>query len=222
MTAYYFAFKPTDKLRDDIQTLLTNLDAGVPEPQHKLHTQISIQMTDEVMDQLLMSIVNAMKGEGESAGILGTLAGLLRGTVHVLIKQMLGKHDNAEVRKMAQYLRDRSVIVDGEFRLGFKLPDAVGANMMTLLERTRAGEGDAVRQELVATMLQFVDLSVTHLYDEFVAPVSLGFIMRKAVDLGRSTISKGSHSAINKVFPQLRVPEMKTFAGIYAGMFVKI
>lgn len=222
MSSYYFAFKPSDQLRDDIQTLLRNLDSGNSEPQHRLHTQISVRMTDEVMDHMLMSMVNAMKGEGESAGILGALAGVLRSTVHVLIRQMLGKHNNAEVNKMAKYLRDRSIIVKGEFRLGFDLPDAYGANMISLLEKSLGGEGEAHRAALIQAMSQFVDMAVARLYDEFVAPIHLGFVMRKAADLGRSTVSKGSHSAINRVFPQLGKEELKTFAGIYVDMFHQV
>lgn len=222
MTAYYFAIKPSDTLRDQILTLIKNLDSGVKEPQHKLHTQISILMTDEVLDNLLMSIVNAMKGEGEGAGILGTLTNLLKSTVHVLIRQMLGKHDNAEVNRMAKYLRDRSLTINGEFRLGFPLTEAYGARMIDLLQKALAGDGDKHRAELTKAMDEFIDLSTTKLYDEFVEPIQLGFILRKAASMGHSTINKGSHSAIGRVFPTFSNEQIKTFAGIYADMFIKV
>lgn len=222
MTAYYFALKPSDTLRDQIQTLIKNLDSGVKEPQHKLHTQISILMTDEILDGLLMSIVNALKGEGESAGILGTLTNMLRSTVHVLIKQMLGKHDNAEVNRMAKYLRDRSLSINGEFRLGFPLTEAYGAHMIDLLNKALAGEGDKYRTELTKAMGEFIDLSTARLYDDFVEPIPLGFILRKGANLGHSTINKGSHTAINRVFPTFNAEQIKTFSGIYADMFVKV
>lgn len=222
MSSYYFALKPSDQLRDQIRALLGNLDAGVKEPQHHLHTQISIRMTDEVLDGLLMSIVNAMKGEGEGAGILGTLTSLLKSTVHVLIKQMLGKHDNAEVSRMAQYLRDRSLNINGEMRLGFPLTDAFGSRMLSLLDEAKAGQGEKHRADMTAVMGEFVDLATVKLYDDFVGPIPLGFILRKGAQLGRSTIHKGSHSAITKLFPTLKADDLKAFAEIYAEMFIKV
>lgn len=222
MTAYYFAIKPSDTLRDQILTLLKNLDSGVKEPQHKLHTQISILMTDEILDNLLMSIVHAMQGEGESAGILGTLTNLLKSTVHVLIRQMLGKHDNAQVNHMAKYLRDRSLTLNGEFRLGFPLTEAFGSNMISLLDQAIAGEGEKCRGELTKAMGEFIDLSTAKLYDEFVEPIHLGFILRKAANLGHSTINKGSHSAIGRVFPTFNGEQIKTFSLIYEKMFIKV
>jgi len=222
MTTYYFALKPSDTLRDQVLTLLKNLDSGVSEPQHKLHTQISILMTDEILDNLLMSIVNAMKGEGEGAGILGTLTNLLKSTVHMLIRQMLGKHDNAEINRMAKYLRDRSLTINGEFRLGFPLTDAYGATMIDLLGKAMAGEGEKYRPEITKVMDEFVDLATVKLYDEFVEPVPLGFILRKGAGLGRSTINKGSHTAINRVFPTFNGEQIKTFGGIYSDMFIKV
>jgi hypothetical protein len=219
---YYFAIKPSDTLRDQITTLIKNLDSGVKEPQHKLHTQISILMTDEILDQLLMSIVNAMKGEGEGAGILGTLTNMLKSTVHMLIRQMLGKHDNAEVNRMAKYLRDRTLSLNGEFRLGFPLTDAFGSNMIDLLNKALAGEGDKYRTQLTAAMGEFIDLSTARLYDDFVDPIQLGFILRKGANLGHTTINKGSHSAISRVFPTFNAEQIKTFAAIYADMFIKV
>lgn len=219
MTVYY-AFKPSEGLREQISTLLSNLDAGVSAPQHALHTQLSVILTDEVMEHLLMTLVNAMKGK-EGAGILSTLAGLLKSTVHVLIKQLLGKHDNAEVNKMAQYLRDKSLTLNGEARFGFALPDELGNRFVGLLQKTAAGDGVAHKAELVKAMTEFVDLAIANLYDDFTKPMDLGFIKRKAVELGRSTISKGSHSAISKLFPQLGAEELKAFGAIYSEMIVQ-
>lgn len=220
MTAYY-GFKPSESLHQQINTLLNNLDSGVSAPQHQLHTQISILMADEILDNMLMSLVNAMKGEGEGAGILGTLASLIKGTVHVLIKQLLGKHDNAEVNKMAQYLRDRKLVLNGEERFGFELPAALGAELLALFAKARAGEGRAHKAELNAAMLKFVDIAMERFYDDFAAPMDLGFIKRKAVDIGRSTMVKGSHSAINKLIPSLGEDQMKAFGEIYGSQFVE-
>ncbi len=220
MTVYY-AMTLSEQLRSDISTLLTNLDQPGSAPQHALHTQISIAMADEILENLLMSLINAMKHNGEGAGILGTLANLIKGTVHVLIRQLLGKHDNAEVSKMAQYLRDKSLLLNGESRFGFAMPEPLGQTMMDLLAKIDAGEGVAHKADMTRAMLTFTDMAIDRFYDDFVAPMELGFIKRKAVDIGRSTIHKGAHAAIGKLFPQLGEAELRNFAEIYRQKFVQ-
>ncbi|MDP2226478.1 MAG: hypothetical protein Q8J78_03265 [Moraxellaceae bacterium] len=215
----HFAFKLTDATQSGIDELLRNLDAGSPEPQHALHTRLSVVLTDEVIANAFENLIERFQG-GEGAGVLHTLIGLLKGTVHVLIRQLLGKHDNAEVAKMAQYMRDRRLSLHGETRFGFALPDALGSQLQRLFGEIRAGNGVAVRAELTATMTRFADLGVERFYDDFVVDMELGFIKRKAVELGRSTISKGVHSALNKLIPSLGQKELEVFVDYYGAMFV--
>ncbi len=218
----YFAFKLADATQQGIDELLSNLEAGNAAPQHALHTRVSVEVTDEILRNCVEELIALFQEGAEGAGILNTLLGLLKGTAHVLVKQMLGKHDNAEVAKMAAYLKSRRVVVDGEVRYGFELPADLAASFSTIFAAIDAGQGKEHKAELQATMLRFGDLALERFYDDFVAPMDLGFIKRKASDLGRSTIHKGIQVAISKLIPQLGQKDLAVFAGYYRSLFVTL
>jgi hypothetical protein len=218
----YFAFKPADKVQQEIDALLGKVDGGSKEPLHELHTRVSVAMIDEILKNCVEELVHRFQASAEGAGVLNTLLSILKSTAHVLVKQLLGKHSNEDVAKMAVFLRQRRVVLaNGEVRHGFALPDAMAAQFKTVFAAIAAGEGKDKRVELNALMLSFADLALVHFYDDFVTPMDLGFIKRKAADLGRSTISKGIHVAINKLIPQLGNKELAIYADYYGSLLLE-
>lgn len=216
----YFAFKLNDATQNGIDELLRNLDSGASAPQHELHTRVSLETADAIFKTIVEDMIELFQG-GEGAGVLHTLLSLLKGTTHMLLKQLLGKHDNATVAKMATYLRQRRVVIGDEVRFGFELPVDMAASFSTAFAGIQAGEGMAHKAALNDTMQKFADLAIVRFLDEFTNPMELGFIKRKAVDLGRATMSKGLHAALNKLVPSLGQKELEAFSTFFSGMIVK-
>lgn len=219
MTTYY-AFKLADVTQQGLDELLKNLDAGISAPQHELHTRVSIEITDEILKHSVEELMQRFQSGAEGAGILSTLLGILKSTAHVLVRQLLGKHDNKEVAKMAQYMRSRRVEANGEVRFGFELPVELAQRLKTIFAAIHAGDGVAQKAPLNAAMLTFAEVALVHFYDDFTAPMELGFIKRKGSDIGRSTINKGLHVAMNKLIPQLGQKELVVFADFYGSLLV--
>jgi hypothetical protein len=215
----YFAFKLAEPTQAGMDQLLRNLDAGVPEPQHALHTRVTIELVDETLHHCVEELIDRFQG-GESAGVLTTLLGLLKGTAHMLVRQLLGKGDNAEVARMATFIRSRRLELNGQVLYGFALPDDLARRFRYSFAAVARGEGPAHRAELHALMRELSALSLQRFYDDFVAPMELGFIKRKAGDLGRATIAKGVQVAIDKLIPQLGQKELQIFADYLEGLFV--
>ncbi len=219
----YFAFKPADKVQQEMDALLGKIDSSSKEALHELHTRVSVEMIDEILKNCVEELIHRFQASEEGAGILNTLLGILKSTAHVLVKQLLGKHSNEEVAKMAAFLRQRRVVTAaGEVRHGFALPADMAAQFTDIFAGIAAGTGKERKPELNALMLGFADLALVHFYDDFVAPMNLGFIKRKASDLGRGTISKGIHVAVNKLIPQLGNKELAIFADYYGSLFVEV
>lgn len=219
----YFAFQMAAPIQQRLDQLLKNLDAGVSAPQHDLHTQVSIEMSDEIMRVAVEEIIARFQadGGGDGAGILNTLLGILKSTSHMLIRQMLGKAPNADVNRMAQYLRDRRLHLGGRELMGFELPADLAGRFDRIFAGIAAGQGEAQRQDIQQAMLAFSDLALARFYDDFTAPMNLGFIKRKASDLGRATIAKGVHVAVNKLFVGLSEKEIKVWGDYFQTLFVK-
>lgn len=216
----YFSIKLDEATQSGIDELLRNLDSGTSAPQHDLHTKVSLATADAILKNIVEDMMERFGG-GESAGILHTLLGLLKGSTHVLIKQLLGKADNAEVAKMAVYLRDRRVVVNNEVRFGFEMPADMAAAFAGIFAGIKAGQGKENRAALNDLMQKFADLAVARYLDDFTAPMDLGFIKRKASELGRGTINKGVHVALNKLIPSLGQKDLEVFQDFFSGMIIE-
>lgn len=217
----YFAFQVAEPTQQRIDRLLANLDSGSTAPQHELHTQVSVELVDEILRHGVEELTRLLQADGESAGILSTLLGLLKSTSHMLVRQMLGKGSNEDVARMAQYLRDRRLQLNGRTLFGFAVPEPLAGRFGELLTAAKEGRGEAHKAELKEVMLELSELALQRFYDDFVAPMELGFVKRKASELGRGTISKGLQMALGKLVPQLSRDELAVFARYYDGLLIK-
>lgn len=220
----YFGFEPTPSLKADIEKLLANLANKAPEAQYHLANEISLTLTDEIIDALLLNLVNLMQhhGDGEGGGLLKFLGGFLKKTMHGMLKLMLGKADNAEVNKRADYLRARLLqLPDDKPRIGFKLEAETYQHFMHAFAQVEAGKGKEVTVELVKTMQVFTDACLVAFFDEFVAVLNLGMINRKGASVTRGLIHKESHSTISKLIPSLTDQQLRDFASYFKAMLVE-
>lgn len=219
----HFAFPLSAPVQQRLDELLKNLDSRASAPQHDLHTRVSIECADEILRACVEEIIARFQagGDGDGAGILHTMLGILKSTSHMLIRQMLGKASNEDVNRMAQYLRDRRLELNGQVLFGFPVPADLAGRFEQAFAHIDAGNGEAHRGDVQQAMLAFSDLALVRFYDDFVKPMELGFIKRKASDLGRATIAKGVHVAIGKLFAGLKQKELKIWSDYFSTLFVK-
>ncbi len=218
--SYVFGFPLDAALQNKIDDMLKG-HANGQYVDSKTSTELAIGTTDGVTKALALDVIDILKSSGEGAGILGVLANLLQSTMHVLIRQIMGKVTQGEQDKLAGYLRNRRIEVNGSSRFGFVMPEALGARFDELLSRIAGGNLATARPDLTAAMNEFISAAVTNFYDEFTGCIDLGFVKRKMVDVGRSTIIKGSQSTVNKLFASMSDEDLQKVTAHYATMFVK-
>lgn len=220
MTAY-FGFAPTEPLKQNIQTLLANLASKTSDPQYHLADKISIEMTDEIIDNLLLNLVKSMQ-HSEGSGFLNFLGGFLKKAMHGLLKMMLGKTSNEQVAKRAEFLRARFLNLPNDItRIGFVMPDSLYQDFMKHFAAIEAGQGKSHVAGMVKAMQDFADLSMIHFFDDFIEKMDLGLIMRKGAHAVRAGIAKENHSTIAKLIPSLGEEELKHFANYFRNMLVE-
>lgn len=222
MTAYY-AYPLADALRQEIHTVFANLDNPNAGPQYELYAKASNGVADNIIQVLLLGLVDALKdnGHGEGAGLLHSLAGVIKGTVHVLIRQMVGKSSNAELKEYARYLHDRTMVINGQEVFAFPLPEDLYQRFEQAFADIHAGNGEAHREALRHLMNDFVDIAISYYFDEFTSKFKLGFILRKANDIGRATLIKACHATMNNLFPKLSQHELKLFADYFQSKMMR-
>lgn len=217
---YSFSFPLNASLQQSIDKQIVDARQGNFAPP-AVATHLAIGTTDGVIKALALDVIEILKTNGEGAGVLGVLSSLLKSTMHMLIKQIMGKVDNSEQTKLANYLDNRRIQVNGQSNFGFIMPDALGARFEVLLARIAGDDFANTRPELTKLMTEFTEVAVSKFYDEFTGCLDLGFVKRKLVDVGRGTVVKGSNAAVNKLFATLSDGDLKNVAAHYSAMFVK-
>lgn len=219
----YFAFPATHALRDDSLLLLENFERGAVEPQSALFVRVAQEYADEIVDVLLLDIVRSAEQGHSGARMLEQFAGLIKSTVHALIRQVLGRMDNAELRPLAGYIRERRLTLtrDGRERdyISFPVSREFHDRFRKVLEAGSRGERHP--EELEACMLQFSELAHTAFYDDAVRQLKLGFIGRKVVDVGGAAMIKGSRSATRHLVPAMEGEELRQFSAYFLGFLIE-
>lgn len=220
----YFAFPASPELESASHQLLDNFEKGVKEPQNTLFIRVAQLYSDEIVDALLLNLVHAPESSGTAAKVLDKFAGLIKGTVHALIRQVLGKLDNKEMQPLSSIIRDRRIrlVHEGVERdhISFPMPADFFTEFRSVMAAGANGERQSER--MTAAMLKFADLSFHYFYEESTKPLKLGFVARKMVDVGGAAISKGSHSAIKSLIPGMNEAELKAFAAYFGTMLAEV
>lgn len=218
----YFAFPASDALSTSSLTLMENFEKGVRDPQGKLFVQVAQLFTDEIVDALLLNIVRSADANDTGAKVLQQFAGVIKSTVHGLIKQVLGKMSNDELRPLAAYMREHRLTLNEGGRevdyISFPIPDDFRARFSAVLEK--GTQGEKVNAELLPCMERFSEMAHQSFYEDSMKSIKLGFIGRKVADVGGAAIRKGSQSAIRHLVPSLEGEQLQQFCEYFRTMLV--
>lgn len=215
----YFGIVPSDELSSDIN--LAKTKRGSSEPLYPLRDKISLKLNDELIDNLLVRLVKQFPAS-DKRDTAEKLAGYVRSTVSVLLKQLLGKAPNEQVLKSMDFL-DASTFVDNEgtTRIGTQLPDDLVSQMKASFAAVYAGQGKEQRQALATVFKLFSDQIIKHYMTDFNKTLDLGLIKRKAAELATSAVGKAVHMAIDKLFPALTQAELEAVAHHFDSLLVQ-
>ncbi len=212
----FFGFVPSEELLKNIQTGIEKKNSN--EPLYPLRDQTALLINEEIIDTLLVELVRRFP-ESDKRDTAEKLAGYVKSTVAVLLKQLLSKADNNIVRASVEF-SERSLFKDpqGQFRVG----ESLDANLITNLKNSFAevaSAGDTNRAVLSEQMKQFADATINHFMRDFNKTLDLGMIKRKGADIGAAAVGKAVHIAIDKLIPSLNKVEIKAVAEYYDTLF---
>jgi hypothetical protein len=220
MSQYVFGFPLETALQSTIDELIANQAKG-QYAESATAIKLSIGTTDGVIKAMALDVIDIIKASGDGGVILNMLANLLKSTMHMLIRQIMGKVSNAEQDKLAGYLRRRRHEVDGVIKFGFSMPPTLGKRFEEILARIAANNMINAREDLTAAMSDFVEAATSAFYDDFTNSLDVGFVKKKMVSIGRTTMIKGSNSAIAKLFVSMKDAELKAVSAHYGRMFTQ-
>lgn len=215
----YFGLIPSDELKSNIELAKTNRNSS--ELQYPLRDKIALKLNDELLDNVLVQLVQQFPAS-EKRDTAEKLAGYVRGTVRVLLNQLLGKAPNEQVLVSLEFL-ENSTFTDnqGTTRIGVELPDDLINQMKASFAEVHAGNGKAMREPLAHQFKLFADQLIKHYMTDFNKTLELGLIKRKAAEFATAGVVKAVHIAIDKLFPSLNQAELNEVAKHFETLLVQ-
>ncbi|ENV44552.1 hypothetical protein [Acinetobacter schindleri] len=212
----FFGFIPSAELLNTIQTAQKNKNSS--EPLYPLRDKTALMINDEIIDAILTELVRKFPAS-DKRDTAEKLAGYIKSTVAVLLKQLLGKAPNDVVRESIAF-SERSLFKDpeGNIRIG----ESLDANLVTSLKyqfaEVKAGN-EIDKQTLSNLYKEFGEATVRHFMVDFNKTLDLGMIKRKAADIGASAVIKAINIAADKIILKLNKDELKAMAEYHDTLF---
>ncbi|WP_120430231.1 hypothetical protein [Acinetobacter baylyi] len=212
----FFGFTPSDALLRNIQTGIEKKNSS--EPLYPLRDEVALQINDEIIDALLVELVRRFP-ESDKRETAEKLAGYVKSTVAVLLKQLLSKAPNDIVQQSIEFSQ-RSLFKtsQGEYKVGETLDPTLVINLKNSFAEIQAGN-QVDKHVLAEQYKQFADATIRHLMIDFNKTLDLGMIKRKASDIGAAAVTKAVHIAIDKLIPNLNRLELKALAEYHDTLF---
>jgi hypothetical protein len=222
---FLFAFPASKILTQEFNEVLNAFTNGLPaQPQARAVVSLAQRYADEIVDALVLNLMNGSSPSSGAPKVLETVASVIKGTSHTLIKQVLAKMSNAELQPLTSYIANRRTqhTVNGLTRdyISFELSH----NDYSLLKQawSNAAEEGNNQTAMTESMLRFSELAVQAFYVESAQAVKLGFIARNVFAVGETAIGKGSQAAISRLIPALKPPELKAFGRYFGDMLMAV
>ena len=212
----FFGFVPSETLLNSIQTGQQKKNSS--EALYPLRDQTALLINDEIIDAILTELVRRFP-PSDKRDTAEKLAGYIKSTVAVLLKQLLSKAPNDVVKQSIEF-SEKSLFKDaqGQYRVGESLDASLVTNLKTTFADIRAGD-DTNKAVLIELYKQFAEATVRHFMNDFNKTLDLGMIKRKAADIGSAAVIKAIHIAIDKIFPHLTKEELIILAEYHDTLF---
>ena len=214
----YFGMLPSAEVAADIQTAKLNRNSS--DAQYPLRDKIALKLNDDLIDTLLVKLVQQFP-PSDKRDTAEKLAGYVRSTVSVLLKQLLGKASNEQVAKSLAFL-EQSMFNDsmGQERIGLTLPDDLVSQLKASFAEVKAGNGKAQRAALTTQFKLFADQIIKHFMTDFNKTLDLGMMKRGAASLATTGVTKAVHVGLDKLIPSLSQDELAAVSQYYDSLIV--
>ena len=212
----FFGFIPSEALLESIQTGHQKKNSS--EPLYPLRDKTALLINDEIIDATILGPVHLFPAS-DKRDTAEKLAGYVKSTVAVLLKQLLGKSSNDVVQQSIEF-SEKSLFQDasGAYRVGENLDATLVTNLKSSYQDIKAGN-DIDKTAFATLYKHFAEATVRHFMNDFNKTLDLGLIKRKAADLGSMAVIKAIHIAIDKIFPNLTKEELGALAEAHDPMF---
>lgn len=212
----FFGFTPSEALLSNIQSGIEKKNSS--DSLYPLRDQTALYINDEIIDAILTDLIHHFPAS-DKRDTAEKLAGYIKSTVAVLLKQLLGKASNDTVRQSIEF-SEKSLFLaaDQKHRVGFALDADFTQALKQQFAHIQAHQSADLNQ-LAQLYKQFADDTIQHFMVDFNKTLDLGLIKRKASELATAAVKKAVHIAVDKIIPHLNQQELLALAEYHDTLF---
>ncbi|ALH95653.1 hypothetical protein [Acinetobacter equi] len=214
----FFGFIPSEELLTTIHIAVEKEDSN--ETLYPLRDKTALLINDEIIDAILTELVHRFP-HSDKRETAEKLAGYIKSTVAILLKQLFSKSSNDVVKQSIEFSR-KSIFLDenNQQRVGVELDSHLVSQLKQYYSEIQSGN-DINKTFFCELYKQFADATVHHFMNDFNRTLDLGMIKRKAADLGSMAVIKATHVAIDHIIPNLSREELFILAEYHDTLFHK-
>lgn len=217
MSTVYVAIPSPPRLEENTDRFLAAMKAGSRESQSPVFTQIAFDFVDAMLGALFFGPTRQIELHGMRQKLVDGLGSVIEKTSHGLIRQVVAKLSNEEMRPLLAFVEERRLNLDGTPYISFPLTPHFTTRFEALHEATMSGSRDNI-EEQVAVMNEFVDISLDYMMKKPIDMLKLGFIARKGADLGYSSVRSLAHSTVRKLAHDTSLEENQRLSMYFYGL----
>lgn len=217
MPTIYVALPSTDRLERNTDLLLAAMNSRSREPQSKVFTEIAFEFVDVMLEGLFHGPTRQIQLHGFRKKLVDTLGSVIEKTTHSLIKTVLAKLSNEELAQLKGFVEERRLVIDGKPYVSYPLSPHFTTRFEAQHESIMSGNRDNPDGQ-ADVMNELIDISLDYMFKRPTDLVKLGFIARKGVDIGYSTIRSVAHSTTRKMAHDLSLEENQRVSAHFYGL----
>lgn len=206
MTCVYVAIPSPQKLEENTNQFLAAIKSGSREPQNTLFTQIAFDFLDVMLEGLFYGPTRQIELTSFRKRLVDGLGGLIEKTSHGLVRSVIAKSSNDELRRLTTFVEERRLYLDDKPYVSFPLSEGFTTRYEALHEATMSGNRSNVDEQIIV-MCEFIDASLDYMFKRPIDLMQLGFIARKGADLGYASIRSLAHSTVRKIATDVSLEE---------------
>lgn len=204
-----FVIPASQKLVSAIDTVRPIVD-GDPSRTKPLYKDIGYAYVDDVVDGMVLDFIRESEStSARTRSLVETLAKLIKSIAHGLVGQAFGKLTPDHARAVLAYLDDRASRFHDRPGLAAPIDEEAAHGIETALASLESSDLDARRHVLKSTMRRVIVRAMEYHYQKPFALLDLGFLTRKAVDVGYDTISRGAVSTIESAISEAEEQQLR-------------
>lgn len=212
---YVLAFPASDRLAENSDKLVTNLRAGVSEPQNKLGTAVANDFADEVLTAMIRNSLDPSRMSKVNIAILNQLTKVVQKSVHLLISKVIAKLDNDQLMPLADYIAETRLdleLADGKQTcIVCPLADEDVSLFMNIEDVVANGGKDSQVQQVGKFIDSMSAACIAHFFKKPTSLIELGLISRKIVDTTYVGVKKGTATAVKSLVKNMNGDDVEYF-----------